>query len=118
MAKTIEGIFHPRSLKMRHDMFKTPGVGVGGGGGGATAAGGINNKGAGGAGGGGGPDFLQLQGLAAATVRGKTREEVQKIFVDVLRKVRSHSQRTSTTTTTCFRWCTQRTSSTRHLYCY
>lgn len=71
-------------------MFKTSGVGVGGGGGStAAAAGTINSKGAGAAGGGGGPDFLQLQGSAAATVRGKTREEVQKVFVDVLRTVRA-----------------------------
>lgn len=91
MAKTIEGIFHPRSLKMRHDMFKIHGVG--GGGGGTTNAGTINSKGAGGAGG-GGSEPLQLRGSATATVRGKTREEIQKIFVDVLRNV-SHSQRTT-----------------------
>ena len=84
MAKTIEGIFHPRSLKMRHEMVKTHGVG--GGGGGATSAGG-SSKGSGGTGG-SGLELLQLQGsTATATVRGKTREEVQKLFVDVLRNV-------------------------------
>lgn len=85
-------------------MFKTHGVGGGVGGGGGSGGGGgggdistgtATSKGAGGTGGsGGGPELLQLQGSATATVRGKTREEIEKIFVDVLRNV-SRPQRAS-----------------------
>lgn len=79
MAKTIEGIFNPRSLKMRHEVFKTQGAGGGGSlVGGAGAARGIN---------GGVVDGSQQQGVAA-TVSEKTRDDVQKIFMNVLRDVR------------------------------
>lgn len=61
MAKTIEGIFDPRSLKMRHDIFNVHGVGGAG-----SAAGGAQG---------------------AATVLGKTRDDIQKLFMDVLRDV-------------------------------
>lgn len=73
MAKTIEGIFDPRSLKMRHDIFNVHGVGGAG-----SAAGGA----------------LQQQG--AATVLGKTRDDIQKLFMDVLRDV------STTLYSTCF----------------
>lgn len=92
IAKTIEGMFHPRSLKMRHEIFKNrggsgAGVGVGVGvGAGAGAAGGVG--GVGGGGGALGEGSSPPQPMAAATtVLGKSRDDVQRIFVDVLREV-------------------------------
>lgn len=64
MAKTIEGIFHPRSLKIRHNILKMQR-------GSATAVG----EGSGAVAGGG------------TTVRGKSRDDIQKLFMDVLRDV-------------------------------
>lgn len=88
MAKTIECIFHPRSLRMRQEIFKTrgvPGEGVGGGSGGGV------DKGARGAGGGDSHGRVVGAGAvstaAASTVLGKSRDDVQKICMDVLRDV-------------------------------
>lgn len=75
IAKTVEGMFHPRSLKMRHEIFKNRGSG-GGGGGGGVGGGALGE----------GSSLLQPMG-AATTVLGKSREDVQRIFVDVLREV-------------------------------
>ena len=71
MAKTVEGIFHPQILKMRHAILKMHAVE--GGWGGASV------KGAGLGGGDGTP----------ARTSGKTRDGVQKVFVGVLRDVRT-----------------------------
>lgn len=78
VAKTIEGMFHPRSLKMRHEIFKNRGSG------GVGAAGGVGGGGGGALGEGSSPP--QPMG-PATTVLGKSREDVQRIFVDVLREV-------------------------------
>lgn len=66
MAKTIEGIFHPRSVKMRHDILKMQ---VPGGGGASTGRGAT----------------AEVQG--AATVLGKSRDDIEKMFIDILRDV-------------------------------
>lgn len=79
IAKTIEGMFHPRSLMMRHEIFKNR-LGSGGGGG-VGVAGGV------GGGDGGGALGEGSSTGAATTVLGKSREDVQRIFVDVLREV-------------------------------
>lgn len=76
IAKTIEGMFHPQSLKMRHEIFRNRGSG-GGGGGGVGGGGGTLGEGS---------SPPQSMG-AATTVLGKSREDVQRIFVDVLREV-------------------------------
>eukprot|EP00903_Cladosiphon_okamuranus_P006391 g6256.t1 len=84
IAKTIEGMFHPRSLKMRHEIFKNRGSG--GAGAGAGAAGGVG--GSGGVGGGAlGEGGAPGQPMGpATTVLEKSREDIQRIFVDVLRE--------------------------------
>ena len=103
IAKTIEGMFHPRSLKMRHEIFKSRGTGVSGGGGGGgvagvavgaagTAAGtaaaaGVGGGGAVGTGEGGSPQQPQAMGATMTTLHGKSRDDIQRIFVDVLREV-------------------------------
>lgn len=72
MAKTIEEMFHPRSVRMRHDILKMQGYGEGDDANttrGATA----------------GEGSQQQQGLT--TVSGKSREDIQRIFVDVIREV-------------------------------
>lgn len=74
MAKIIEGIFHPRSLKMRHDLLKMRGGGAGGNG----------SQQLGGGAGGVGP---------AATVLGKTRDDIQKAFDTALGDVRKEGIR-------------------------
>ncbi|CAM9155214.1 unnamed protein product [Hapterophycus canaliculatus] len=76
ISKTIEGMFHPRSLKMRHEIFKNRGTAGGSGGGGAG----------GGGGGGTGEGSSQQQGPGVATVLGMSRDDIQRIFVDVLRE--------------------------------
>lgn len=75
MAKAIEGIFPPQCLKMRHEIFKR----VGGIGRGASAKGaaGLTEGGA--------------NGAPAVVVR-RTRDDVQKIFIDVLRNVSTLSR--------------------------
>lgn len=84
IAKTIEGMFHPRSLKMRYEIFKNRGSG----GAGASVTGGVGGGG-GALGEGGSPPPLMG---AAGTVLGKSREDVQRIFVDVLREVRPRNR--------------------------
>lgn len=111
IAKTIEGMFHPRSLKMRHEIFKNRGNGGSAGGGGAAGvvaagaaagggaaagaagAAGVSGGGVGGAGEGVSSQQPQATGAAMTTVRGKSREDVQRIFVDVLREVGAVSSR-------------------------
>lgn len=72
IAKTIEGMFHPWSLKMRHEIFNNNrGPGGGGGVGGGVGEGGSQ----------------QQQGAGTATVRGKSRDDIQRKIVEILREV-------------------------------
>ncbi|CAN0069986.1 unnamed protein product [Ectocarpus sp. 12 AP-2014] len=71
IAKTIEGMFHPWSLKMRHEIFNNnrgPGGGVG-------VGGGVGEGGA-----------QQQQGAGTTTVRGKSRDDIQRKIVEILRE--------------------------------
>ncbi|CAB1107305.1 unnamed protein product [Ectocarpus sp. CCAP 1310/34] len=73
IAKTIEGMFHPWSIKMRHEIFNNNrGPGGGGGVGGGMGEGGSQQ---------------QQQGAGTATVRGKSRDDIQRKIVEILREV-------------------------------